>query len=149
VPVYAFRSLEQYVRDALAPARFAFAAVSVFAGVAFALAVIGLYGLVSYGVNQRAREIGVRIAIGARPRNVLADVVGSGLRLVLVGLVIGIGLAVAGLRGISGMLFEIPAVDPATYVAISFLLLFVAGIACYLPARRAARIDPMEALRAE
>jgi putative ABC transport system permease protein len=80
---------------------------------------------------------------------VLADVVGSGLRLVLVGLVIGIGLAVAGLRGISGMLFEIPAVDPATYVAISFLLLFVAGIACYLPARRAARIDPMEALRAE
>lgn len=149
VPVYDFRSLERYVQDAMAPARFALALVGVFAGIAFVLAMVGLYGLMSYGVNQRVREIGVRLAIGARPRVVLVEVVGDGLRLVVAGSVIGIGLSLASLRVINSLLFDVPATDPGTYLAVSLFLVLVGVFACYLPARRAARIDPTEALRHE
>ncbi|MGD8868892.1 MAG: ABC transporter permease [Gemmatimonadales bacterium] len=149
VPVYDFRSLARYVQDAMAPARFALALVGVFAGIAFVLAMVGLYGLMSHGVNQRVREIGVRLAIGARPRIVLVEVVGGGLRLVLAGLAIGIGLSLASLRVINGLLFDVPTTDPGTYLVVSLFLLLVGLFACYLPARRAARIDPMEALRHE
>jgi putative ABC transport system permease protein len=147
IPVYGFRGLARYVEDALAPARFTATAVGVFAGLALALALVGLYGLMSYGVSQRAREIGVRMAVGARPGRVLSEIIGSGLRLVVIGLGIGLGLAAVTMQGISRLLFEVPAFHPVSYLGIAVLLLTIAGLACYVPARRAARIDPMEVLR--
>jgi ABC-type antimicrobial peptide transport system permease subunit len=121
----------------------------VFAGVAVLLAVIGIYSVMSYTVTQSTREIGIRMALGAQPRNVLALVVGQGAVLTAIG--IGIGLAGAwGLtRLMTTLLFEVSATDPITYVGVALLLLIVALLACLLPARRATKVDPLIALRSE
>lgn len=117
-----------------------------FAVVAFTLATVGLYGVISYGVAQRTREIGVRVALGAEPTAVARLVVGSGLRLASVGVVIGAGGAVAATRALSGMLYGVSASDPATFAGTSLVVAAVALVASYLPA---VRIDPVEALRGE
>ncbi len=120
-----------------------------FAGLALLLASIGLYGVLSYAVTQRSRELGLRIALGASAGSVMRMVVGRGLSLTAVGLAIGLGLSLAATRTLQSLLYGVSAVDPWTFGAVVALLGGIALAACYLPARRAARLDPIVVLRAE
>jgi predicted permease len=148
-PVYGVRTLEEHVALLLASARMTAWLAGLFSLVALALAALGLYGLISYAVLQRTREIGVRMALGARRVDVLTLVVSQGLRLILAGIALGIATAMLLTRLIAGLLFGISPLDPITFAGIPLLLGGVALLACYLPARRAARVDPMTALRTE
>lgn len=147
LPIYAFRTMEQQMAAALAPTRFALVLIAVFAVTALILAAVGLYGVISYLVRQRTREIGVRMALGARGADIVRLVVGQGLTLAAFGIVIGLVGAFALSRLVESMLFGVAPSDPLTYVGISGLLIVVATVACYLPARRTTRVDPMIALR--
>ena len=129
--------------------RFNMLLLGVFAAVAMLLAAVGIYGVMSYAVTQRTREIGVRIALGARPRDVIGMVVVRGLILTSIGAAAGVALSLALTRLMSGMLFGVGAKDPLTFASVSLLLAGVALLACYIPARRAAKVDPMVALRCE
>jgi ABC-type antimicrobial peptide transport system permease subunit len=120
-----------------------------FAGTALLLAAIGLYGVLAYIVTQRTREIGIRVALGAQQRDVLGLVIGQGMRLALLGIALGLLGAFALTRVLQRLLFEIRPTDAPTFVAATALLSLVAFIACWIPARRAAKVDPMEALRHE
>jgi len=120
-----------------------------FAGTALLLAAIGLYGVLAYIVTQRTREIGIRVALGAQQRDVLGLVIGQGMRLALLGIALGLLGAFALTRVLQRLLFEIRPTDAPTFVAATALLSLVAFIACWIPARRAAKVDPMEALRYE
>jgi putative ABC transport system permease protein len=123
--------------------------LSIFAGVALVLTVVGLYGVMSYSVAQRTNEIGIRMALGAQSRDVLLMIVRQGSMLILLGLGIGLAGAYALTRVISSLLFGVTAKDPFTFAAVSVLLAFVALLACYIPALRATKVDPMNALRCE
>jgi putative ABC transport system permease protein len=123
--------------------------LALFAALALILASIGVYGLMAFFVSQRAQEIGIRMALGARSADVLRSVVGQGLKLTLIGLAIGLAGAVAATRVIGSLLYDVSPTDPLTFVCVSLLLAGVALVAAYVPARRAARIDPMVALRYE
>jgi len=148
-PVGNVRTMEEWVSESVASQRFTAALLGVFAAAAAALAALGLYGVVSYSVAQRTHEIGLRVALGARPRDVLRLVIGQGMTLTLVGVGVGVAAALALTRVISGLLFNVGATDPAVFVAVPLLLGSVALLACYLPARRATKVDPMVALRYE
>jgi putative ABC transport system permease protein len=123
--------------------------LGLFAAVALALAAVGIYGVLSLYVNQRAHEIGIRMALGAEPRQVLRLVVGQGLLLALAGVAIGVGAALGLTRFLRGLLYGVQATSIAPYAIGSLLLVCVALFACYIPARRAMRIDPLAALRYE
>jgi ABC-type antimicrobial peptide transport system permease subunit len=116
---------------------------------ALVLGLIGIYGVISYMVSQRQREIGIRLALGAQQGNVLKMVLGQGAKMALVGVVIGMGAAFALTRLMSSLLFGVTAHDPMTFAGVAALLILVALAACHLPARRAMRVDPMVALRYE
>jgi len=120
-----------------------------FAGLALALACVGLYGVLAFLVSQRTQEIGVRIALGARPLDILAVVLGRGLALAVAGVAIGLIAAVALMRLLESLLFGVSARDPLTFVCVSVILLLVASVACFIRARRAMRIHPITALRYE
>jgi putative ABC transport system permease protein len=108
---------------------------------------VGLYGVVAYTVSLRTKEIGLRMAIGAQPRDVLRLIVGGGMKLAVIGVVVGMVGAVAASTLVESMLFEVESSDPASYIATATLLLMIAGVACYIPARRAMRVDPMVTLQ--
>ena len=149
LPLYNVKTVEQYVDGTIAIPRFNTVLLGIFAGLAMVLTAIGLYGVISYSVAQRTHEIGVRMALGAQPRDMLRLVVGQGLRLALVGVGIGLVGALALTRFLASLLFGVTSTDPASYVAVVFLLLGIVFLACYIPARRAMRIDSMVALRYE
>ena len=142
-------TLEQRLGDAVAQPRFYAVLLGWFAGMGMLLSLIGLYGVMSYTVNQQTREVGIRVALGAQPRDIFKLVVGHGLVLTVIGLVIGLAGAWALSRLLTSILFGVTATDAVTYVTVSMLLLITALLACYLPARRATKVDPMVALRYE
>jgi putative ABC transport system permease protein len=146
-PIFNVRSLERMMVDSISRQRFQMILVGTFAAVALLLAAIGLYGVMSYSVSQRTGEIGIRMALGAQPRDVLKLVIGQGLILTLTGLALGMAGALALTRLMAGLLYGVSATDPATFAAIALLLTSVALLASYIPARRAMRIDPLMALR--
>ncbi len=149
LPAYSINALSQIVDDSVAPQRFSMLLLGTFAAIALFLAAVGLYGVVAYSVQQRTREIGLRMAIGAAPRDVLRMVVAGAMKLALVGVVLGLAGAAGLARLAASLLFEVTPADPASYAATSAVLFAVAMIACYVPARRAMRVDPMTALQAE
>ena len=147
--IYGEETMEQVVSRSIASHRFLMILLAAFATLAVILASVGIYGVVSYVVGQRTHEIGVRMALGAQRTDVLRLILGGGARLVLTGIAIGILGAIALTRVMATQLFMVSASDPPTFVAVSLLLVFVALMACYLPARRAANVDPTVALRYE
>jgi predicted permease len=148
-PVSDFRSMEQVLAASTGPRRFSTLLLSIFAAVALALAVIGIYGIMSWSVAQRTQEIGIRMAVGADPRGILKLILGRGLKLSVIGLAIGIGATLALTRVLSTQLFEISPHDPWVLTGVSALMLAITTAACYLPARRATKVDPIATLRAE
>jgi len=149
LPFASTSTIEQLMSRSLSERRFNLLLLGAFALIALALAAVGIYGLISFSTRQRTHEIGTRMALGARPSDILKLVVGQGLMLVSAGLALGLVGALAITRVMSGLLFGVSATDPLTFVGISALLGVVALLACYLPARRAAKVDPMIALRYE
>ena len=149
VPVFSTLTMEQRLAESVATQRFYMLLLAVFAIAALTLAAIGIYGVLAFGVAQRSREIGIRVALGARPGDVAGLVARTGLSLAVVGIVLGLAGSVALTRVLDGILYQVEPTDPMTLAGVSLLLLLVATLAVVLPARRATKVDPMMALRSE
>jgi putative ABC transport system permease protein len=149
IPVYDVRTLRSRTADAMSYARFSALLLALFAGVALALATMGVYGVISFAVSQRTREIGIRMALGAARGDVVRLVVGQGVALAAVGGAVGLGAALVATRVLRSLLYDVAPSDPVTFVAIAILLSGAAVVASWIPARRAARVDPVTALKAE
>jgi ABC-type antimicrobial peptide transport system permease subunit len=147
--IYGVQTLDSVIAASLAARRITMILLGVFAAVALLLAAVGIYGVISFVVGERTHEIGVRMALGAQYSDVMSLVLGEGLRMAVVGVVAGIGAASGLTRLMANQLFGVRAQDPLTFGVIAMGLLIVALVACYLPARRAMRVDPMAALRCE
>jgi putative ABC transport system permease protein len=141
--------MDQVFAAAISKERFQALLLGLFAALALVLACVGLYGVISYSVAQRTHEIGVRVALGAQPVDVLRLMIRQGMTLTLVGLIVGIAAGSVATRVLSDMLYGVSTTDPLTFVGVPAFLLLVAFVACYIPARRATRIDPLVALRYE
>ena len=142
-------SVETGVAESIAEPRFVMLLLTLFTALALCLAAIGLYGVLGYAVAQRTREIGIRVALGARRRDVLGLVLREALRLTALGVALGLVGAFVATRVLRSLLFEVKPTDPATFICLSLLLTFVALVASYIPARRATKVDPLVALRYE
>jgi putative ABC transport system permease protein len=149
LPVFGEQPMENLVSASLAQRRFAMQIVGLFGVLALLLAGIGIYGVMAYTVSQRTREIGIRLALGASAGAILRWVLTQGMRLTLMGVAVGLVGALALTRLLRGMLFGVGTTDPLTYVGLALLLALVALLACYIPAWRATKVDPMIALRYE
>jgi putative ABC transport system permease protein len=142
-------TMDQWLSNSAAQPRLNTQLLSVFAIGALLIAAIGIYGVLAYSVNQRTREIGLRMALGATPGNVLRLILGEGMRVVVIGVVLGLAGGLALGRAVSSLVFGVPVRDPATFIIVAVILAAIALPACVIPARRAARVDPMVALRYE
>jgi putative ABC transport system permease protein len=149
LPIGEVTTIEDIIADSTGEPRFRSFLIAGFALLALLLAGVGVYGLISFTVTQRVPEIGVRLALGASPRQVFTQVIGHGLRLAAIGVVLGLVGAAAATTLVQSLLFNTSATEPLVYISLSVLLLAMAAIACYVPARRAMRVDPMTALRSE
>jgi putative ABC transport system permease protein len=148
-PVHNVQTMQEVIYRSVSDRRLTMMLLTIFAGVALFLAMIGIYSVMSYVVTQNTREIGIRMALGAQGRDVLKLVVGQGLMLTIVGIALGLAASLALTRLIKSLLFGVTATDPLTFTCVSLFLILVAVLACYIPARRATRVDPMVALRYE
>ena len=148
-PVFDITTMQQRLDDSIETPRFNMTLLAIFAAIALALATIGIYGVISYFVSQRTREIGIRVALGAAPSDILRLVVGQGAMMILIGLALGVAGSLVLTRYLANLLYAVRPVDPLTIISVALLLIFVALAACYLPARRALRLDPMTTLRYE
>jgi len=148
-PVSNIRTMDEILAEEVTQRRIGMTLLATFAALALLLASLGIYGVLSYAVTQRTQEIGIRMALGASRRDVLRMVLADGLRFVTAGVVIGLGVTFAMTRLMAGLLFGVSASDPRTLAGVTLLLTAVALLACYIPARRATRVDPMVALRCE
>ena len=144
-----FLTMEQLVYDSVARPRLNTVLLAAFAALALALAAVGIYGVIAYSVSRRAHEIGVRMALGARKSDVIRLILRQGMTPAIAGAALGLVGAWAATRLMSGLLFEVSATDPATFAVITLTLMTVALLACYIPARRATKVDPMVALRCD
>ncbi len=149
LPIMSLRTIEDIASDSVARPRFRAALIGVFAALALTLALIGIYGVLAYSVGQRIREFGIRMALGARATDVLGLVLGDGLRIALVGVAVGLCAAAGLTHYLRTMLWGVEPLDPLTFIAVPATMLAVALAACYIPARRATKVDPLIALRYE
>ncbi|MEO5761572.1 MAG: ABC transporter permease, partial [Vicinamibacteria bacterium] len=147
--VYGTRPLEEIVAGSIATQRLAMILLSIFSMLALLLSAIGIYGVISYLTGQRTQEIGIRVALGASSRDILRMVLGEGMKITIIGVVLGLAAAIALTRLLARLIYGVGAYDPVTFAAVAILLTGVSGLACYIPARRAMRVDPMVALRYE
>ena len=148
-PVAGIETMSDVIRDTVAPRRFNTLVLTLFSGIALMLAALGIYGVMAYSVAERTYEVGIRMALGAQKSDVLGLIMGKGVILTLIGVAIGLTIALALTRIMTTLLFGVAPTDATTFVAVSVLLIFVALLACYIPARRATRVDPLVALRYE
>jgi predicted permease len=147
--VYGTRPMEDIVANSIATQRLAMIMLSIFSTLALLLSAIGIYGVISYLTGQRTQEIGIRVALGASNRDVLGMVLGEGMKITLIGVALGLGASLALTQLIAKLIYGVGASDPVTFVGVAVLLTGIALLACYIPARRAMRVDPMIALRYE
>lgn len=148
-PISGVETMKQLVSDSVSTRRLTLVLLGLFSGLALVLAAIGIYGVMAYSVAQRTHEIGIRMAVGAQQKDVLGLVLGEGARLTLWGVGFGVAAALGLTRLLSSLLFAVSASDPLTYAAVAVVLVVVALLASYIPARRALRVDPIVALRYE
>jgi putative ABC transport system permease protein len=149
LPIYDVRPMRQIVGESLARMRFSTILMLAFAIVALLLAAVGIYGVIAYSVSRRTQEIGVRLAIGAERSDVLQLVLGQGMRLVSIGILAGVAVSLGLSRLLGSLVYGVGTTDVLTLIGVALLLVVVAMLACYVPARRAMRVDPVEALRYE
>jgi ABC-type antimicrobial peptide transport system permease subunit len=147
--VYGEQTMEEIIASSIADRRFSMVLLGAFAALALLLSSIGIYGVISYLIGERTHEIGIRVALGAQRKDVLALVLGEGVKLALLGAAIGIAAGLGLTRLMADLLYGVSATDPLTFAAVPIVLLGVAMLACYIPARRAMQVDPMTALRYE
>lgn len=150
-PIYDVQTIQQILSQSMSSQRLSMILLGTFAGLALLLACVGVYGVISFSVTQRIQEIGIRMALGAERQNIFRMVIGHGLRLVLIGLAIGAGVALLLTRLLSSfthLLYGVRSSDPLTFIAASIVLIGVAILACYIPARRATKVDPLDTLKA-
>jgi putative ABC transport system permease protein len=148
-PIFAIVTMNQLLNDSVSTQRTTLVLLGLFSGLAVTLAAVGVYGVMACSVAQRTHEIGVRMALGAPPRDISRMVLKQGLRIAFIGVAIGLAASIGLTRLMSSLLFSVGANDPATFAGVAILLMLVALLACYIPARRAMRVDPMVALRHE